>query len=118
VKRKMNWTPGPWAIIRNSWEVSSVYDSSGGVVAECRINCAVSKETAPGFEANKDANAHLIAAAPELYAALQSLYDAYKRVEDTDITTSRDDCDSVINQLIDAERGALAALAKARGETP
>lgn len=61
-------TPGPWEDHYNSWEVSSVYDAHGRCVAECHIfdDGLLNDETQDEFEAIKDANARLIAAAPDL----------------------------------------------------
>jgi hypothetical protein len=54
------WTPGPW----HTSESLSVWKTGGGAVAQCFwVSGAISIETA-------EANAALIAAAPDLYEAL------------------------------------------------
>lgn len=65
-------TPGPWVASHNSWETSTVY-ADGRVVAECLIDADVSEENQHELEPIKEANARLIAAAPELLEALQEV---------------------------------------------
>ncbi len=81
------FTPGPWSIVRycEEIEIANIADIMhfyGGEAA--------------------DANAALIAAAPELYAALENMV-AWASLEDTP-------------RLADLLGAARAALAKARGE--
>lgn len=65
-------TPGPWTVVDNSWETSTVYSHDGhGVIAECPIDSSVDELTQDHLEAVKEANARLIAVAPELLEALQ-----------------------------------------------
>ena len=58
-------TPGPWTVIDNNWEVSTVY-GAGGEVAMCRIDPEVTEETQDRLERIKESNARLIASAPAL----------------------------------------------------
>jgi hypothetical protein len=81
------WTPGPWADIQ-------------GYVT-CRGGYNVATVKSHGTYEGK-ANANLIAAAPDLYEALESLIDAMQHPE-TDFL-----CDEI--------GIARSALAKARGE--
>ena len=66
---KPNWTPGPWTATsedNGEWGIDS--ENWGiAVVAAC-----AGMEDPNG---RSDANAHLIAAAPDLYAALDALID-------------------------------------------
>ena len=65
-------TPGPWQVVCHSWHASSVYSKDMDTIATCVVPC-VDDEPADSDaddEALKDANARLIAAAPELLAAL------------------------------------------------
>ena len=79
------WTPGPWAFHKRGQRVYG--GKTGGMdVAQVRIN--------PDFEAN----GHLIAAAPDLYAALE-------------MAQLWLDVDGRFDM-----QGINAALAKARGE--
>lgn len=57
----MNYTPGPWTVI----EPSSVIGEDGSEVADCS-NPAFQRET-------ETANSHLVAAAPDLLEALQTI---------------------------------------------
>jgi hypothetical protein len=65
-------TPGPWRVTSNSWEVSTVY-STAGEVARCYIDSEVTEDTQDQWGPIKEANARLIASAPELLKALQDL---------------------------------------------
>lgn len=95
------FTPGPWVIdagfdgsgnFNQYWQV---HDGSDAIVCSTMFCMA----------GNKEANAHLIAAAPDLYEALS-------RIESI--------IEGAFPNLNDGEamRDARAALAKARGETP
>jgi len=84
---KTPWTPGPWT-------VELLLDTMPRIVTarDASIVCRLSKENLE----SRESNARLIAAAPELYAALDALEQAPE------------------NMLNVAN--ARAALAKARGE--
>ena len=98
------FTPGPWARAAwNDWTIVADEPSlkSGFIIAE----------VLPFDEADPtdmdDANAHLIAAAPGLYAALEVALEPCERGEICPVCDEqphREDC------------MAVAALAKARGE--
>ena len=93
-------TPGPWVAVHNNWEVSTIY--AGALpVAVCHIDGDVSEETEGILSGIKDANARLIAAAPDL---LEALKDAVCTLE-VSYTAS--------DYAIDKAR---AAIAKATGE--
>jgi hypothetical protein len=63
-------TPGPWDMIEHSWECTSI--GNGKVlVAELHIDSDCAEETQGEFEEVMDANARLIASAPELLGALK-----------------------------------------------
>ena len=86
------FTPGPWHV--NYSDFSQVKAANGAIVAACnRLSHLV----------NLQANANLIAAAPELYEALRSIIN--------DLPSNRDWLDPTI------ERVAKDALKKARGES-
>jgi len=95
------FTPGPWKLFVHDAE----YPNYGHIHGECGIddNGIMNIRTVAGIykyglEAENSANARLIAAAPDLYAALENILARYGIVND-------DLCD------------ARAALAKAKGET-
>lgn len=92
------FTPGPWRIDGPDCfgDFNILHDGDSLAVAAVVSNMRYADEIA--------GNAHLIAAAPELYAALADMTELLERVGD-----SRKDA-----PFIDA---ANAALAKARGET-
>ena len=96
------WTPGPWAFHKRGQRVYG--GKTGGMdVAQVRIN--------PDFEAN----GHLIAAAPDLYAALDDLLASYAE-PDQQICCGGHDCGCRGASVRDlAEHHARAAIAKARG---
>jgi hypothetical protein len=65
------FTPGPWKVFGRPYDryfavIDSMPDRDGAVVANCICHVALTNEDAK-------ANANLIAAAPELLAALQEL---------------------------------------------
>ena len=86
-------TLGPWVNV-GGW----VDAEKGGII--CSLSAVDMKD-----EATSDANAHLIAAAPELYEALDMLMDASGPGDSA--------------QLLAEEReNIIGLLAKARGEQP
>ncbi len=96
------WTPGPWDINEDnrpgmSWNREIIYGDG-----ENRI-CFMAHSDGRAPEQD-EANACLIAAAPDLYAALDRLIARYHPYRD-----NQEDSDWV---------AAVAALAKARGGTP
>jgi hypothetical protein len=101
-------TPGAWTVTDNSWEISTVYGPAGQVIAECPIDSTVLEETQDEFEAVKEANARLIAAAPELLKACSDWIDWLKPD-----APFREDAADYEAQMLDAMR---AAIAKARGQ--
>lgn len=95
------FTPGPWGLdagfesskpgdFDEYWQV---HDGADAIA--CSANC---------YAENREANAHLIAAAPELYEALDNI-----------ATATHNGFNIHENSVLIAE--ARAALAKARGET-
>ena len=97
------WTPGPWFVTedRNTWGWVEVDGPSINVSGPTKAT-----DLTPDDKVIRIAEAHLIAAAPDLYAALKSLVDAMDSPK-----TLRID-------LLLARLGfARIALAKARGET-
>jgi hypothetical protein len=97
----MKHTPGPWIV--DDYETPDVIAEDGSVI--CHVNCCDDfpcigedndKAQMAALEAELKANASLIAAAPDLYAALKALCD----LEDHD------------DLLVQA---GLAAIAKAEG---
>lgn len=103
---KMGFTPGPWSIRHHkkldpAWadRPRNVLDSQGRILVTWVDTGGVSWQA--GGE--KRANAHLIAAAPDLYAALESVQRCAEG--------------SGPFEIADLNRQVLAALAKARGET-
>lgn len=86
------WTPGPWSI-------STENDVCAQIDGEYHAVCTDQFCYAPASE--QKANAHLIAAAPDLYEALDKVNRWFNGSE---------------NELGMILREAVAALAKARGE--
>lgn len=84
------FTPGPWRV--RFGNIGHVAAENGALVAKCQRLTGL---------CNLQANAHLIAAAPELYEALERVI---KIIDDSSWCLK-----------LTEER---AALAKARGETP
>lgn len=86
-------TPGPWVI------------DNGDICQRTKHGLRVIATTSPPADGDEDANTHLIAAAPELYEALEAMLRAF---DDRQIHPSF--------KPFPAVEAAEAALAKARGE--
>lgn len=65
-------TPGPWAITEHSWSATGIYADSVQI-AQIDIYDEATEENQEALEARTAANARLIAAAPDLLAALIAL---------------------------------------------
>lgn len=111
------WTPGPWkCFVSHDTGVMRVNPVKGGlVVAEC--------STRNPFDAEQEANARLIAAAPDLAEALEAF--ASVRIErataNSEATNPHPDGHIIFGVdnwylTVGMVRKARAALAKARGE--
>lgn len=87
----IKWTPGPWALDGTGW----ICDANGSPV--CLINAGLDDHE---LEPQERADAHLIAAAPDLYEALKRM-----KTWCEDEVGAELPCDSID-----------ASLAKARGE--
>jgi hypothetical protein len=94
--------PGPWRIVEHSWSRTGIYAGDFIGIAALDIEHSATEETQDAQEAVMAANARLIAAAPDLLAALQKVWeegvipDGFAILQD---------------QVCDA-------IAKATGETP
>ena len=106
------WTPGPWAVERNkrTWGWVDVVGPSLGVGGPTQAT-----DLTLADEVKRIAEAHLIAAAPDLYAALDDLLASYAE-PDQQICCGGHDCGCRGASVRDlAEHHARAAIAKARG---
>ena len=65
-------TPGPWTVCEHSWSRTGIYSASHPIAA-LDIYEEATEETQEDWERVMSANAHLIAAAPDLLEALQSV---------------------------------------------
>ena len=96
-------TPGPWEVTDNTADGYGqlVVDSMHGAVAICYT----AERGIPGAPSECGANAHLIAAAPELLAALRAAEEWADYIDDDE------------NRVpIDMRLAMRAAIAKATGE--
>lgn len=97
---KTEFTPGPWMFAEGKFNCDPRSGGIGSITTkEVGPWYVATIENAPGHEAN----AHLIAAAPDLYEALSLLYD-HARV--------------YMQVMQNVDQAVSAALAKARGEQP
>lgn len=99
------WTPGPWTSVDHSWSDSGIY-GGGRRIAGLSIRDEATEENEATLTKEMTANATLIAAAPDLYRALEEakhLLELYEQDATGEAFNS-----PLINN----------ALAKARGETP
>ena len=101
---KTKFTPGPWEIIDDGAGFQIMPGEGGEGVARVYANWD------SGYESNKDSNANLVAAAPDLYAALIRL--------SNHIHAPRYYDDSIWDGYDEVDAEVTAALKKARGETP
>src|ERR1700722_6177446 len=100
---KISHTPGPWYVRparRHVWDVRSSNDPAPS------LYCTVEEGWGPSAGEVAEANARLIAAAPELLACLLELFDLApsRRQED-------------LEKLGPAMDRAIAAIAKAKGRS-
>lgn len=96
-------TPGPWSLRMTGWQTNpaAIYSPRRpGAVA-----CIPARTSVPLDE--QSANARLIASAPDLLAALESLHSCHRAFSDNEHWTMLDD---------DARALAEAAIAKAKGQ--
>lgn len=107
------FTKGPWSVVDNSWEVSTVYGPDGETVAECPINSTVLEDTQHIWEPIKEANTRLIAAAPELLASVIELLEPLERAS-AELVSRGKVADENAEAAFDRAR---AAIAKATGQT-
>lgn len=102
--RRTKWTPGPWMLATsNSWR--RFVDYEGRSVCEP----IVQRDGHPDLHFGSKHNAHLIAAAPEMYKALENLIEEAEGLADMNQGTQSE-------PLARAWERARAVLAKARGE--
>lgn len=97
-------TPGPWRIDELLGPI--VYDSTGQRVADCQPRLRADGRSRPRGE--QHANARLIAASPELLAALKAFFDIHHGAGLLDIDVSK------LQRAIDEAR---AVVAKAEGRS-
>lgn len=98
------FTPGPWHLVENKWMEFVVVQTS----TDRNVILLDDGESGPDIEFTEiTANAHLIAAAPELLAELQQFVNG---VETHMIDSPADDI------LANVTRRAKAAIAKALGQ--
>lgn len=96
------FTPGPWGIERTSDSNWVGVLRPDGKVEEIVMHNSRSFDYKREYVERQDANANLIAAAPDLYAACSAFIDAWRFDDD-------EEKDEAIADM-------LTALAKARGE--
>lgn len=94
-------TPGPW-VVRNK---DAVYAQSGRFIADCELTPYGSRPQPPN--STDEANAHLIAAAPAMYAESKTLCSL--------VCAFMNDNRLYDGQLIQAIHNLETALAQAKG---
>ena len=107
---KPKFTKGPWQTINISWEYSVIIDEDAARIAQVFIRDEVDEETQDKFEEIKDANANLIAAAPDMYEALE--FQCKNCLGRYSISKDSNECALYIR----GECMIAKALRKARGE--
>ena len=106
--------PGPWHCgNRDNWW--RIYDENGFYIAAARDPSPAPNHKADGFDI-EEANARLIAAAPDLLAALEAARDVLELANRYfPKSVQNRDTFSLLNTLANAVKPAIA---KATGETP
>lgn len=83
-KRNVGHTPGPWNIVNHNWSDTSIYaGASEDEDSICRLSLneeLVTEENQEEHESQQEANARLIAAAPELLYMLQLMVEKYGHI--------------------------------------
>lgn len=104
-----HFTPGPWFQSHRKQDdedggyMTQVYDADGETIANLAWHPV---ETPSGLRTDREENAHLISAAPELYAALDNILHQLSISDDEGLF-----------EHADVVASARAVLAKARGES-
>lgn len=105
----VKFTPGPWVVsTERRVEIGCDWHWIGPEDWHTRTARCVGYF---GEEEEQEANANLIAAAPDLYEALDALFKDYKQLADSG------DAGNWSLEELEVGKKALAALAKARGES-
>lgn len=99
------FTPGPWKVHSEHGEIGNITNADGSIVV------AQAQQVEPRSHEVRVANAYLIAAAPEMLAALIKAEVALLELEH--MTGGGDDEISIESEILTVR----AAIAKARGET-
>jgi len=77
---KMKYTKGEW---------ETIYHAPGNIVQHGIAGYSIRAEEGIAYNISREANAHLISAAPDMYEALKALLDEYQITdEDTEINVS------------------------------
>ena len=111
---KKQFTPGPWAVWscfrKKNGKLPVVHDESGDTVTICEV---IDDKEHPEIA---DADAALIAAAPELYSALKNLKECLEIFSENQKKDFLKDCDNGELYFAREYNEACNALKKARGE--
>lgn len=105
------FTPGPWSVR----DGDTVVGPLGNVVAECCGYSVLATDAAQRKQGGREANAALLAAAPDLYAALREAYEALHDIINAaggDEPYTREELEGEFSNIAG---NAWAALAKAEG---
>ena len=99
------YTPAPWHTCEHSWSDTSIFNEGcKKLIAKLSIYNYATEENQQELEAEMDANARLIATAPDLLWCLNEVMSA--------IPSRRDWLDPDLEKII------IGVIAKAEGDTP
>ena len=98
-------TPGHWKVVEHSWSDSSIFASDDKQVARLSIYDVATESTQSALEKEMDANARLIAAAPDLLEALEAMTGKAGKQNWNDMYPAQ-------------YAAALSAIDKAKGKAP
>jgi hypothetical protein len=66
---------GPWHVVHNSWDTSTIYGAENNCVAQCLIDEKCTEENQEEFELSKDCSAEFIANAPAMASLVSELWE-------------------------------------------
>lgn len=77
-------TPAPWGTCEHSWSDTSIYGKNGKYIAKMSIYDEATEENQEVLESEMEANANIIASAPEMLEALKEILDESDAMFDDD----------------------------------
>lgn len=109
-------TPGPWSWVDTSWEYNHIY-AARKLCATIHTDADVTEETEDACAKVMNANARLIAAAPDLLEACIQAAIQFRFYEQQHLAKNTPEADAKAHSNHAMAKICEAAIAKATGET-